>query len=161
MKKLRVKCSSLFVLCRKRVCIEKGYLRWSGHWLVIWHTLVKINKLPTLVGTKMYTHLQYLTCVMLTYHFTLSIIVNLLTPCHMSKTCQLSIFFNSICEQSFKNDNLSLSLPTNVNWPLSGLISVTHLTHPNVTRVWNMCSIYPSHDGFLVSFKLVLYIYKE
>jgi hypothetical protein len=95
---------------------------------------------------------------MLAYHFTLSIVVNLLTPCHISKTCQLFIFLNSICEQNFQNDNLSLSLPPSVNRPLVGLISVTHLTHPNVIKVWNLCSICPSHDGFLVTFKQIYFV---
>lgn len=59
-----------FHLCHKRVCIEKGYLRWSGHWLIIWHPLVKIDKLPTLVGTKMYTFARFfnLCNVSLSFH---------------------------------------------------------------------------------------------
>jgi hypothetical protein len=69
MKKFHVKCSSLFILCHKRVCIEKGYLRWLGHWLIIWHPLVKIDKLPTLVGAKMYTFARFYLCnVSLSFH---------------------------------------------------------------------------------------------
>jgi hypothetical protein len=48
---------------------RKGYPRWLGRWLVICHPLVKIDKLPMLVGTKMYTFARFYLCnVSLSFH---------------------------------------------------------------------------------------------
>ncbi len=43
---------------------RRGCPWWLGHWFVIWHPLVRIDKLLALVGTKMYTTARF-TCVML------------------------------------------------------------------------------------------------
>jgi hypothetical protein len=89
-KKLHAKCSSPFVICHKKVCIEE--VAQDGPILIIWHPSVKINKLPALVSTKMYTFATFYLCnVSLKFHI-ISTSVNLLTPCHISKTCQLLIF---------------------------------------------------------------------
>jgi len=39
------------LLSQKGLCI-RGCLKWLAHWLIIWHPLVKIDKLPMLVGAK-------------------------------------------------------------------------------------------------------------
>jgi hypothetical protein len=48
---------------------NKGCLQWSACWLAIWNTLVRIDKLPTLVGAKMYTFARFYLCsVSLSFH---------------------------------------------------------------------------------------------
>jgi hypothetical protein len=59
--KIYVICSSLFIFCWKGLR-RRGYSKWSAHSLIIWHLLVKIDKLPMLVGAKMYTFVRLYLC---------------------------------------------------------------------------------------------------
>jgi hypothetical protein len=58
-----------FHLLSRKGLRRRGYPKWSAHWLIIWHPLVKIDKLPMLVGAKMYTFVRFYLCnVSLSFH---------------------------------------------------------------------------------------------
>jgi hypothetical protein len=127
-----MKFSSPSVICCKKVCIEE--VAQDGPRLVIWHPSIRIDKLPTLVGTKMYTFARFYLCnVSLKFHI-ISTSVNLSTPCHISKTCQLLIF-------------LKISYENRVEKMI-----IYHCSYP---QVWtDLFSNYVNHMNYAMIFKV-------